>query len=518
MAKSREINQKNVIYEQGSITVYCTLVLLLMLALIGSLLESAHQTGVRTRIEQAASVGLDSLLSMYDAGLYEQYGLLFLNEDLLDSSVDETLYECMDAVANPNQGLLIKTPQLLSFSVESVDTDVYYANDDNGVFLEREILELMKYQEAAALLSSLGSYIEQITNADEAYSYVVEQNEDYETTDWGEVAEAVGGGTDDETEADEDTDADSESDSSGEDSTISNEDVEKSLDGSIITQVEELLTDSLLSLFVSDVTELSEKSSTDTATYGSDHEISLSDSLLEDATSTVLVDEYLMQYMGSYTSSATSAGLSYELEYIICGGTSDKENLLSLTTRLLLTRMGLNLVFLLANENYSAQAESLAAALVGWTGIVALVTAIKLLLIAVWAFCESVLDVRALLQGKNVAFYKSSQSWTTTISDCVAKVAAGSIAKESDSGLSYDAYLRIYLLMQGMEEKLLRAMTVIEWNMKGQGREDFSISDCIYAVELEAEFKSKPVFYSLYGTLTGSRSAYGYNVVWSQTY
>ncbi len=511
MENSHEMKQKKVLYAQGSITVYCTLVLLLMLALIGSLLESAHQSGIRTRTEQAASVGLDSLLSMYDAGLYEQYGLLFLNEDLLECSVDEQLYEYIDGVANPNDGMLIKTPQFLSFSVESVDTNLYYANDDNGVFLEREVLELMKYQETANLVSSLSSYVQQITNADSAYSYVVEKNDEYENTDWADVAESEGDTGEEGTE--EDSDGESSDDTSG----ITNEDVEKSLDGSIITQVEELLTDSLLSLFVSDVDQLSTSSSTDTASFGSDHGIEISGSVLNDTTSTVLYDEYLMQYMGSYINKSSSSGLSYELEYIICGGDTDKENLLSLTTKLLLTRMGLNLVFLLANSSYSGQADALAATLVGWTGLAPLVTAVKLLILAAWAFCESVLDVRALLQGKKVAFYKSSQSWTTGLSDCVAKVTSGSIAKESDSGLGYDTYLRMYLLTQDMEEKLERTMTVIEWNM-GSDREGFSFSDCIYAVELTAEFKSKPVFYSLYGTLVGRSSAYGYNVVWSQTY
>lgn len=501
-------------YASGSITVYCTLVLLLMLALIGSLLESAHQNGVYTRMEQAASVGLDSLMSMYDAGLYEQYGLLFLNEDLLDGSVEDELNECINMLANPNSGMLIGTPQFLSFEVKSVSADLYYANDDDGVFLKREVLELMKYQEAASLLSSLTSYIEQITNSDSAYSYVVEKNDEYEETDWGSVAEAAGASEGDEGSLE----GSEEENASGEGNTISNEDVEASLDGSIITQVQELLTDTLLSLFVSDTSSLSDKSSSSYATFGSDHGIDTSGSTLSDATATVLYDEYLMQYMGSYTSPSGSGSLKYELEYILCGGSSDKENLLSLTTKLLLTRMGLNLVFLLANSSYSSQAESLATALVGWTGIVALVTAVKLLLIAVWAFCESVLDVRALLQGKKVPFYKSSSTWTTGISDCVTKVSSGSIAKESDSGLGYDTYLRIYLLTLEMDEKIERTMSVIEWNMKGQGRSDFSFSKCIYAVELTAEFKSEPVFYSLYGTLISYPKGYGYSVTWGQTY
>lgn len=498
---------------QGAVTVYCSLVLLLMAALIGSLLEHAHQTGIRVSMTMAAASGLDSLFSMYDEGLYEQYGLLFLNEDLLELPPADQLTQFLELSANPNAGLPVQTPQLLSFELEEVRLDeIYYAADDAGIFLEREVMELMKYQETAALLGQLKSYLEQIMNADQAYSYVVDQNESYEQTDWAKIAKEAGGDTDQE-------EGKGEENGGAEAPELSNEDIEASLDGSIIEQVKELLTDTLLSLFVEDLSVLSEKGRSETAGFGISHGISTQAGFLTDTASNLLYGEYLMQYMGSYLQPSEAAGLAYELEYIIGGGQTDKENLLAVTTKLLLTRMGLNIVFLLANHSYYEDAALLADTLVGWTGLVALVTVVKLLLIAVWAFAESVLDVRSLLSGRKVAFFKNTESWTTSISDCIARVAAGEKAKESGNGLGYEMYLRIFLLMQEMQEKCLRTMNVIEWNLgSAPGRKGFSFSHCIYGVEMTVNGVGRPVFYSMYGSMQNGANGYGYSVRWSQTY
>lgn len=506
-----EINRPG--FVRGAVTVYCSLVLLLMAALIGSLLEHAHQTGIRVRMTQAAASGLDNLFSMYDTGLYEQYGLLFLNEDLLELSPDDQLTRFLELSANPSAGLLVKTPQLLSFELEEVQLDaVYHATDDEGVFLEREVLELMKYQETAALFGQLRACLEQITNANQAYSYVVDQNESYEQTDWEELAREAGGDT-----AQEDT---KKGEAGGtEVPEVSNQDIEASLDGSIITQVKALLTDTLLSLFVRDLSVLSEKGRSETAAFTVSHGISAQTVFLTDTASNILYDEYLMQYMGSYLHPSEAGGVAYELEYIIGGGQTDKENLLAVTTKLLLARMGLNIVFLLANHSCYEEAALLADTLVGWTGLIALVTVVKLLLIAVWAFSESVLDVRALLSGEKVAFFKTAESWTTTISDCIARVAAGEKAKESRSGFGYEMYLRIFLLMQEMPEKCLRTMNVIEWNLgNAPGRKGFSFSHCIYGLEITVIGMGRPVFYSMYGSMQSGADGYGYSVRWSQTY
>lgn len=498
---------------RGAVTVYCSLVLLLMAALLGSLLESARQTGLRARMTQTVQTGLDSLFSMYDEGLYEQYGLLFLNEDLLEQEPADALAAFLAPAAGAAAGQ--KTPQLLSFDITDVQLDeVYYAADDEGIFLEREVLELMKYQEAAQLLGQLKTFLEQITNAGQAYAYVVEQNDAYEQTDW----EALAG------EAGKDADTGGEAEESGasggmQTPDISNEDIDAALDGSIITQVQELLTDTLLALFVQDVSALSDKSAGMEAAFGVSHGISGQNAFWEDMENAVLYDEYLMSYMGSFLHPSGAAGLDYEVEYIIGGARTDKENLLAVLTKLLLARMGLNIVFLLANHSYYEQAELLAGTLVGWTGLAALVAAVKLLLIAVWAFAESVLDVRALLLGKKVAFFKNAESWTSGITDCVARVAAGEAAKQSGGGVDYEMYLRIFLLGQGMTEKCLRTMCVIEWNLRGQaGREDFSFSRCIYGAEITVLCSAHPVFSGMYAGVYSGKQSGEYQVQWSQTY
>jgi hypothetical protein len=491
--------------------------LLLMTALLGSLLESAHQAGIRTRMTQAAETGMDSLFSMYDQGLFEEYGLLFLNEDLLERTPTDQLEQFLSWSANPNRSVLGSTPGMLSFELEDVQLDtVYYASDDQGIFLEREILELMKYQEGASLLKQLQSWLEQIGNADQAYSYVVEQNDSYEQTDWEAIAAQAG--TEPEGESREEAGTEDETGPS-EEKTVSNADIDAALDGSIITQVKELLTDTVLALFVEDVNALSEKKQTETAAFGVSHGIASEAGFLQDMSETILYDEYLMQYMGSYLQPSTGAGLDYELEYMIGGSQTDRENLLAVTTRLLLTRMGLNIVFLLANHSYYEEAALLADTLVGWTGIIALVAVVKLMLIAVWAFAESVLDVRALLAGKSIPFFKNQKTWVTGISDCVARVAAGEMAPESKSGIGYNMYLRMLLMMEDMEKKNLRTMNVIEWNLSSaSGRKSFQFSHCIYGAEMTMTGTGRPVFWGMYAQTGQGAGGYGYSVRWSQTY
>jgi hypothetical protein len=504
------------IAERGAVTVYCALVFMLMAALLGSLLEAAHQTGVRARFTQAAKTSMDSLFTMYDEALYEEYGLLFVNEDLLDMTPENQLERFLKLSANPGMGLAGVSPQFLAYQVEQVQVNgCYYAVDDQGVFLEREILELMKYQESASLLNQLKSYLEQIGNADQAYSYVVEQNDSYEETDWAQVAkDAQESAGEEETE----TEAGSESGSGEEEGTISNEDIDAALDGSIITQIQSILTDTLLSLFVEDVSALSDHQKTGSVTYGVDHGIALDNGLLTNTAQNLLYDEYLMAYMGSYLHPASGDGLAYELEYMVSGSQGDRENLLNVTTKLLLARMGLNIVFLLANRDYYEQAELLAGTLVGWTGLIALVAVVKLMLIAVWAFSESILDVRALLAGKNIPFFKNKDTWVSSISDCVGRVAAGEMAKESSGGLGYEMYMRLFLLMQGMEQKNLRTMNVITWNMQDNGRTGFRFDHCIYGVEMTADCVVTPVFLGMYGQLWPGKNRYGYQVSWSRIY
>lgn len=83
---------------------------------------------------------------------------------------------------------------------------------------------------------------------------------------------------------------------------------------------------------------------------------------------------------------------------------------------MLAIREGMNYAYLLSDSGKVAECAALAAALVGVTLIPGLVEAVKQVLLLAWAFAESVLDVRLLLNGKRVAFQKDAATWKLSLS------------------------------------------------------------------------------------------------------
>ena len=60
--------------------------------------------------------------------------------------------------------------------------------------------------------------------------------------------------------------------------------------------------------------------------------------------------------------------LDYQLEYILTGKKSDKENIEGVTKRLKLIREGINVAYIFSNSKMRSEAKALASELFGWTG------------------------------------------------------------------------------------------------------------------------------------------------------
>ena len=65
-------------------------------------------------------------------------------------------------------------------------------------------------------------------------------------------------------------------------------------------------------------------------------------------TSGILFGQYLLKKLGNYRKPASS-GLNYQVEYILGGKNSDRENLKSVATKLLLIRQGVNMAYLISD-------------------------------------------------------------------------------------------------------------------------------------------------------------------------
>lgn len=180
----------------------------------------------------------------------------------------------------------------------------------------------------------------------------------------------------------------------------------------------------------------------------------------------ILMQQYLLTYFADYTNPQKNRGMNYELEYLLAGKASDIENLREVVNQLLLLREAANLAYLYSDVQKLEVAQGLALALAGFTANGWIIEAVKLGLIAAWAFGESVLDVRALLQGKKIPLIKSKDTWTLDIRNLGDVGQDYLVAKESDMGIPYKTYLGALLLLQKDKTLAYRAMDIQEMTMQ----------------------------------------------------
>ena len=135
-----------------------------------------------------------------------------------------------------------------------------------------------------------------------------------------------------------------------------------------------------------------------------------------------------------------------------------------------------------------AECTSLASALVGATLIPGLVEALKQVLLLAWAFAESVLDVRMLLNGKRTAFYKDSSTWKLSLSRALDLGSLSDFDEQEDAhGLMYQDYLGVLLTLTGREKKIMRSLDAVEGVIREKsGGQWFYTDQCVDAFWMRA--------------------------------
>lgn len=180
--------------------------------------------------------------------------------------------------------------------------------------------------------------------------------------------------------------------------------------------------------------------------------------------------------------------LEYEVEYILSGKASDKENLESVLTKIFLIRLALNYVYLLGDSGKQAEAEALAAAIALLLLMPEGTEVIKQLILFAWAAGESTVDIRTLLSGKKAALIKTKENWQVSLSELLT---LGSFSEKSgeeeiSGGISYEDYLRIFLFMENMDNTTMRALDRIEENLADGKETDYFRADyCVTKLELK---------------------------------
>ena len=236
-----------------------------------------------------------------------------------------------------------------------------------------------------------------------------------------------------------------------------------------------------------------------------------------------LVNEYIISRFQNYTDYIDSENkgtkdilsedrlLDYETEYILCGGKSDKDNLCEVITKLSHIREGANLLYLITDSQKKNECFTLAVQLLGYTGNMVLIKAAQYLIMTLWAYAESIVELRGLYSGESISIIKNAGNWETDINGLInlgrENISSGSVQwlknsgknrkgtvqpddKETDEILSLDyaGYLRILLLMQNGTTRNARVMSAMELVMVALGHNDFRMKDYIYEADGTASF------------------------------
>lgn len=213
----------------------------------------------------------------------------------------------------------------------------------------------------------------------------------------------------------------------------------------------------------------------------------------------LLVNEYIFLYFDSFIEKSRESGLpevhplSYEQEYLVGGKASDRENLKSTAEQLLAVRGALNLLYLLSSSEKRSSAETLAASISAGSAPVQII--LSFFILSLWAFGESILDLRTLFDGGKVSAWKSDSTWRLGLEELLSLEFLHSKTEGGDAGYSYEDYMRVLLLLQDRQKKNFRLLDLIEWNVR-TGQSDFRVKDCAWELEIEIKVLQRHMFFS----------------------
>lgn len=214
-----------------------------------------------------------------------------------------------------------------------------------------------------------------------------------------------------------------------------------------------------------------------------------------------LMGQYILDFFYCYTDQneikKEDRLLDYEIEYILGGFQNDKENLSYVVKRIISIREGFNLIYLFKNADCREKAYLLAAALVGFTGMPLVIRLTQLLVMGAWAYAESLMDVKDLLNGYSVNLFKSEKDWHLSLDEIWTISDKDGKNKSSSGGFTYKDYLRFLLFIESTGKQTFGIMEMIQLNISNRYNDSFKIRQCVLGVTVKIECRVERLFTSL---------------------
>lgn len=468
---------------KGSMTLFLALILTLVFSFFFSLLEAARVQGLSKIAKRSTLLQLESALGEYQADLWENYNLLFLDAG---NSAGELDLVMLEGRRMEEEELRKKSAGFYQLALQSLEITSYsLATDHNGAAFEKQACKAIKKQLAAGTAEAVKQKLKMGEEMAQKSQNMEKQ--------WESAKDAMA-----EAENWEDMEADKGKGGDGAFVPQNPSVPEEDLPPNPVDSVDLLKKSAILAIVVENPNEVSSKT------------ISLQDTLkrrkkeegnLQQPEHGTLDKLWFLQYLNGYFGCKTRKGkknishaLDYELEYCVAGTSSDRENLEKTVKELLLIREAGNFTTIMQDSKKQALALEIATAAVGFTGVAPLIYAVKIGILLAWSYIESILDVRCLLSGGRVALVKAVSDWKSDVS--VGEKALDKKAEKTESredGLDYREYLQILLLLVREETLAFRAMDIIERNMALKQR-TFRMDCQIHGVQAVGLYTASPLF------------------------
>lgn len=220
----------------------------------------------------------------------------------------------------------------------------------------------------------------------------------------------------------------------------------------------------------------------------------------------LLFGRYLSDHFGHAVSEEDKGAMDYELEYLLAGKESDRENLEAVVNQLLLFRFVPNYMHLQGISTKKAEAEAMALTLCSLLAVPAITQAAAQVILLAWAYGECLMDVRALLNKGKVPLMKNEESWQLSLSDLLKLGQDKSLndGQDTGSGLTYEEYLRILLFLEKKEALGMRALDLIENNLRTKhGLTSFQADQCVSKMEMDSTCKLRRGIHYHFSTYFG---------------
>lgn len=210
------------------------------------------------------------------------------------------------------------------------------------------------------------------------------------------------------------------------------------------------------------------------------------------ALDSVLLGGYIQEHFADFLDEPKGGSLDYEVEYILAGRQSDRENLEAVANKLVLLRFVPNYLYLQTNSTRQAEARAAAGTLCTLLAVPAVTEAAAQGILLAWAYGESVMDVRTLLNGKKTAVVKDDASWQLSLSGLMKLGTEEDTGDGADveGGMDYKDYVRMLLFLEDKGKLTVRTMGVIEKDMQTiYSQPSFRIDYCVGRMEVDTVCK-----------------------------